>query len=71
MSKWTLIRKTEAARFDRLQNLWEGCFEMKVDHCKNQGGARFDFEKPIVKLKVKVEIEQHYKTLWRLADVID
>ena len=71
MSKWTLIRKTEAARFDRLQNLWEGCFKMKVDHCKKQGGARFDFEKPIVKLKVKVEIEQHYKTLWRLADVID
>ena len=58
MSKWTLIRKTEATRFDRLQNLWEGCFEMKVDHCKNQGGTRFDFEKPIVKLKVKFEIEQ-------------
>ena len=44
---------------------------MKGDHCKNQGATRFDFEKPIVKLKVKVEIEQHYKTLWRLADVID
>ena len=71
MSKWTLICKTEAARFDRLQNLWEGCFKMKVDHCKNQGATMFDFEKPIVKLKVKVEIEQHYKTLWRLADVID
>ena len=71
MSKWTLIRKTEAVRLDRLQNLWEGCFKMKVDHCKNQGASRFDFEKPIVKLKVKVEIEQHYKTLWRLPDVID
>ena len=63
MSKWTLIRKTEATRFDRLQNLWEGCFKMKVDHCKNQGGARFDFEKPIVKLKVRIEIEQHYNDL--------
>ena len=71
MSKWTLIRKTEAFEFDRLQNLREGCFKMKVDHCKNQGATMFDFEKLIVKLKVKVEIEQHYKTLWRLADVID
>ena len=60
MSKWTLVRKTEAFRLDRLQNLWEGCFKMKVDHCKNQGAARFDFEKPIVKLKVRIEIEQHY-----------
>ena len=71
MSKWTLIRKTEAAQKCGLQNLWEGCFKMKVDHCKNQGAAMFDFEQPIVKLKVKVEIEQHYKTLWRLPDVID
>ena len=71
MSKWTLIHKTEATWFDRLQNLWEGCFEMKVDHCKNQGGARFDFQIRIVKLKVTIEIEQHYKTLWRLRDVID
>ena len=71
MSKWTLIRKTEAARFDRLQNLWEGCFKMKVDHCKNQGGARFDFEKLIVKLKVKIEIERHYMTLGRLRQAID
>lgn len=63
MSKWTLIRKTEAVRFDRLQNLWEGCFKMKVDHCKNQGGTMFDFEKPIVKLKVRIEIEQHYNDL--------
>ena len=71
MSKWTLVRKTEATRFDRFRNLREGCFKMKVHHCKNQGAPRFDFEKLIVKLKVKVEIEQHYKTLWRLADVID
>ena len=71
MSKWTLTRKTQAATKSGLHHLREGCFKMKVDHCKNQGGARFDFEKPIVKLKVKVEIEQHYKTLWRLADVID
>ena len=67
MSKWTLIRKTEAARFDRLQNLWEGCFKMKVDHCKNQGATMFDFEKPIVKLKVRIEIEQHYNDLCKRA----
>ena len=58
MSKWTLLRKTEAVRFERLQNLWEGCFKMKVDHCKNQGATMFDFEKPIVKLKVQFEKEQ-------------
>ena len=71
MSKWALIRKTEAGSKCSLQNLWEGCFKMKVDHCKNQGETMFDFEKPIVKLKVRIEIEQHYKTLWRLRDVID
>ena len=71
MSKWTLVRKTEAFPKCRLQNLWEGCFKMKVDHCKNQGATMIDFEKPIVKLKVKIEIEQHYKTLWRPRDVID
>ena len=63
MSKWTLIRKTEAFPKCRLQNLWEGCFKMKVDHCKNQGATMFDFEKPIVKLKVRIEIEQHYNKL--------
>ena len=36
---------------------------MKVDHCKNQGATMFDFEKPIVKLKVRIEIEQHYNDL--------
>ena len=36
---------------------------MKVDHCKKQGAAIFDFEKPIVKLKVRIEIEQHYNDL--------
>ena len=71
MSKWTLIRKTEAFRFDRLQNLWEGWFKTKVDHCKTQGGTRFDFEKPMVKLMFKIEIERQYKTLWRLPDVTD
>ena len=71
MSKWTLTRKTHAASKSVFQDLREGCFKMKVDHCKNQGAARFDFEKPIVKLKVTFGIEQHYKTLWRLADVID
>ena len=58
MSKWTLIRKTQASQKCGLQNLWEGCFKMKVDHCKNQGVTRFSFEKPIVKLKVRIEIEQ-------------
>ena len=67
MSKWTLIRKTEAFPKCSLQNLREGCFKMKVDHCKNQGGARFDFEKPIVKLKVRIEIEQHYNDLCKRA----
>ena len=71
MSKWTLIRKTEALTKCRLQNLWEGCFKMKVDHCKNQGATMFDFEKPIVKLQVEIEIERHYKTFWRLADIFD
>ena len=71
MSKWTLIRKTEAFRFDRLQNLREGCFKMKVHHCKNQGAPRFDFEKLIVKLKVQFEIERQYMTLGRPPDAID
>ena len=62
MSKWTLIRKTEAFRFDRLQNLREGCFKMKVHHCKNQGAKRFDFEKLIVKLNVQIENERQYMT---------
>ena len=44
---------------------------MKVDHCKNQGATMFDFEKPIVKLQVEIEIERQYNTLWRLGDVID
>ena len=59
MSKWTLFRKTEATPKWRLQNLWEDCFKMKVDHRKNQGVTRFGFEKPMVKLKVKIENEQH------------
>ena len=60
MSKWTLTRKTQAVNKSVFQNLREGCFKMKVDHCKNQGGTKFDFEKPKVKLKVRIEIEQHY-----------
>ena len=71
MSKWTLIRKTEATEFERLQNLREGCFKMKVDHCKNQGAPRFDFEKLIVQLKVQFEIERQYMTLGRPPDAID
>ena len=62
MSKWTLIRKTQPTPKCSLQNSWE-----KVDHCKNQGGARFSFEKPIVKLKVRIEIEQHYNDLCKRA----
>ena len=71
MSKWTLIRKTQATPKCSLQNLWEGCFKMKVDHRKNQGATMFDFQIRIVKLMFTIETEQHYKTLWRLRDVID
>ena len=71
MSKWTLTRKTQATTKSVLQDLREGCFKMKVDHCKNQGATMFDFEKPIVKLQVTIEIERHYKTLRRLPDIID
>ena len=71
MSKWTLTRKTQAATESKFQNVREGCFEMKVDHCKTQGAARFDFQIRIVKLMFTFENEQHYKTLWRLPDVID
>ena len=54
MSKWTLTRKTQAASKSVFQDLREGCFKMKVDHCKNQGATMFDFEKPIVKLQVEI-----------------
>ena len=60
MSKWTLIRKTQAIPKSGFQDLRECWFKMKVDHCKNQGATMFDFEKPIVKLKVEIQIEQHY-----------
>ena len=71
MSKWTLIRKTEATPKCSLQILWEGCFKMKVDHCKNQGNTRLDSRKPIVKLMVAIEIERQQETFWRLPDVTD
>ena len=71
MSKWTLTRKTQAAPKSGLHNLREGCFKMKVDHCKNQGATMFDFRKMMVKLMFTIEIERQYKTLWRLPDVID
>ena len=58
MSKWTLTRKTQAAPKNGLQNLREGCFKMKVDHCKNQGATMFDFEKPIVKSTTPFENER-------------
>ena len=54
MSKWTLTRKTHAGTKSIFQDLREGCFKMKVDHCKNQGATMFDFEKPIVKLQVEI-----------------
>ena len=57
MSKWTLIRKTEATPKSDLQILREGWFKMKVDHRKTQGDTRFDFEKPMVKLMFRIEIE--------------
>ena len=63
MSKWILIRKTQPYTNDVFQNLWGSCFKMKVDHCKRQGATMFDFEKPIAKLKVTIEIEQHYNDL--------
>ena len=71
MSKWTLTRKTQAGAKSGLQDLREGCFKMKVDHCKNQVRTRFDFEKPIVKLQVEFEIERQYNTLWRPRDIFD
>ena len=71
MSKWTLTRKTQAGTKSAFQDLREGCFKMKVGHCKNQGATMFDFEKPIVKLQVEIEIERHCKTFWRLADIFD
>ena len=71
MSKWTLTRKTQAFPKIGFQNLREGCFKMKVDHCKNQGAAMFDFRKPIVKLMFTIEIERQYKTFWRPPDIID
>ena len=69
MSKWTLTRKTHAAPKNEFQKLREGCFEMKVDHCKNQGATMFDFRKMMVKLMFTIEIERQYKTLWRRPGV--
>ena len=68
MSKWTLIRKTQAGTKCSLQNLWEGCFKMKVDHCKNQGATMFDFEKPIVKLQVEIRANNPSHDLCKRAD---
>ena len=58
MSKWTLIRKTEAASKCSLQNLWEGCFKMKVSPRKKQGLTMFGFQIRIVKLQVQICREQ-------------
>ena len=70
MSKWTLIRKTEAFSLSGFRKSREGCFKMKVDDRKTEGVTKFSFRKMVVKLMFTTEIEQHYKTLWRLADVI-
>ena len=69
MSKWTLIRKTEATPKSDLQILREGWFKMKVDHCKTQGATRFDFEKPMVKLMFGIEIERQYNDSGDRPDV--
>ena len=58
MSKWTLIRKTQLAALSDFQNLWESCFKMKPDHCKNQGDTRFDLQILMRNLKVQFEKEQ-------------
>ena len=58
MSKWTLIRKTQPTTNEGLQDLREGCFKMKVYHCKNQGATRFDFQIRIEKLQVQIRAEQ-------------
>ena len=63
MLKWTLIRETEATSKCSLQNLWEGCFKMKVYHCKNQGGTRLDLQIHMVKLQVQIRAEQPSHTL--------
>ena len=54
MSKWTLTRKTQAGTKSVFQDLREGCFKMKVDHCKNQGATMFDVRKPKVKVQVQI-----------------
>ena len=71
MSKWTLTRKTQAGAKSGLHNLREGCFKMKVDHCKNQGATMFDFEKPIVKLQVEIRANNpsHDRRKRRSADL--
>ena len=61
MSKWTLTRKTQATTKSSLHNLREGCFKMKVNHCKTQGAATFDFEKPIVKWQVEIQTNKPSK----------
>ena len=63
MSKWTLIRKTQPYTNDVFQNLWESCFKMKGDHCKNQGATRFDLQILMVKLQVQIRAEQPSHTL--------
>ena len=71
MSKWTLTRKTQALSKSVFQDLREGCFKMKVDHRKTQGAAMFDFEKMVVMLMFRIEIERQYTTFWRLPGVTD
>ena len=59
--------ENNAAPKSEFQNLREGCFKMKVDHRKNQGGTRFDLQKLMVKLMFRFEIERQYNDLRKRA----
>ena len=58
MSKWTLTRKTQPTQKQGLQNLWEGCFKMKGDNCKNQGALRINLQILMRKWQVQFVKEQ-------------
>ena len=58
MSKWILIRKTQAYTNEVFRNLWEGCFKMKVNDCKNQGETKFGLQIHMVKLQVQIRAEE-------------
>ena len=68
MAKWTLTCKGYADTKNVFQDLREGCFKMKVDHCKNQGATMFDFEKHIVELQVEIRANNPSHDLCKRAD---